>query len=198
MGALEHDLLRLGVVLPAAARLEVHRAQFPLLERVVDAAQEARVLLFVGDREPVLDELDARADQHLLELGHRTEELLVLLVGAEPHHPLHAGAVVPAAVEQHHLARSGQVRGIALEVPLGAFAVVGRGQCGHPAHPRVEPLGDPLDDAALAGSIAALEQDHHLVARGDHPVLQLDQFTLQPEQLLEVEAPTRLLFVRAL
>jgi NAD(P)-dependent dehydrogenase (short-subunit alcohol dehydrogenase family) len=76
VGALQHHLLGLGVVLPAAAALQVHRAELPLLERVVDAAQEAQVLLVVGDREPVLDELDARAHQHALELGHRAEELL--------------------------------------------------------------------------------------------------------------------------
>ena len=37
VGALEHDLLGPGVVLPAPARLQVHRAELPLLERVVDA-----------------------------------------------------------------------------------------------------------------------------------------------------------------
>jgi hypothetical protein len=51
----------------------------------VDAPEKAQVLLVVGNREPVLDELDARAHQHLLELGHGAEELLVLVVGAEAH-----------------------------------------------------------------------------------------------------------------
>jgi hypothetical protein len=53
------------------------------------------VLLLVGDREPVLDEDDARADQHLFELGHGAEELLALGVTAELHDALDAGAVVP-------------------------------------------------------------------------------------------------------
>jgi hypothetical protein len=38
-----------GVLLPAAARLHVHRAQLPLLERIVDAHQEAELLLFIRD-----------------------------------------------------------------------------------------------------------------------------------------------------
>jgi hypothetical protein len=38
-----------------------------------------------------------------------------------------------------------------------------------------EQVGDALDDAALAGGVAPFEQDHHAVARVDHPVLQLDR-----------------------
>ena len=48
--------------------------------------------------------------------------------GAKAHHALDAGAVVPAAVEQHDLAGRRQVRHVALEVPLRALAVVRRRQ----------------------------------------------------------------------
>ena len=54
---------------------------------------------------------------------------------------------------------------------------------------RIEPLGDALDDAALAGGVAALEDHHDLELLVLHPVLQLDQFALQPEQLLEIDPP---------
>jgi hypothetical protein len=60
---------------------------------------ETEVLLFIGDREPVFDKDDAGTDQHLLEFGHRTEEFLQLLVGAETHYSLDAGTIVPTAVE---------------------------------------------------------------------------------------------------
>ena len=50
----------------------------------------------------------------------------------------------------------------------------------------VQPLRDALDDATLAGSVAAFEHHHHLVAGRDHPVLQLDQFALQADQFPEV------------
>jgi hypothetical protein len=158
----------------------------------VDAAQEARVLLFVGNREPVFDELDPRTHQHAFEFRHGLEEFFVLIVAAESHHALDAGAVVPAAVEQHDLAGGRQVRDVTLEIPLGALAVVGRRQRRHPAHARVQALRDALDDAALAGGIAALEQDHHLVPGVHHPVLQLDQFGLQAEQLAEVALARRI------
>ena len=36
--------------------------------------------------------------------GAWSHEELVLVVGAVPHHPLHAGPVVPGPVEQHDLA----------------------------------------------------------------------------------------------
>ena len=131
-------------------------------------------------------DLDARAHQHAFELRHRAEELFVFVVAAKTHHALDAGAVVPAAVEQHHFAGRGQVGRVALEIPLGAFAVVGRGQGDHAGHARVEALGDALDHAAFAGRIAAFKQDHHLLFLGSDPVLQLHQFTLQAKQLAEV------------
>jgi hypothetical protein len=147
----------------------------------------------VGDREPVLDHLDAGAHQHLFELGHGAEELFILLVRAEAHHAFDAGAVVPAAVEQHDLAGGGQVCHVALEVPLGAFAVVGRGQRRHAADARVQALRDALDHAALAGSVASFEDDDDLVPGGGHPALQPHQFALQAEQLAEIVAAAVLL-----
>ena len=102
------------------------------------------------------------------------------------HDPLDAGAVVPAAVKQDHLARGRQVRRVALEVPLRALAVVGCGQRSHATHARVQALGDAFDHAALARRIAALEDDHHLVPGGHDPVLQLHQLGLQAEQFPKV------------
>src|SRR5580698_10759467 len=99
MRALQHGLLGARVVLPAAPRLKVHGTEFPLLEWIMDPAQEPHVLLLIADREPVLDEADAGAHQHAFELRYRAVELLVLLGRAEPHDVLDAGAVVPAAVE---------------------------------------------------------------------------------------------------
>ena len=128
------------------------------------------------------------ADQHPLELRHVVEELLDLRLGGEAHHPLDAGAVVPGAVEQHDLAARRQVRHVALEVPLGALAVGRRRQRHDAGDARVEPLGDALDRAALAGAVAALEQHDDLRAGVLHPALQLDQLGLQPQQLAQVDA----------
>ena len=50
------------------AGLQVHRAELPAAHRVVEAGLEAALLLLVAHREPVLDEGDAGAHQHALEL----------------------------------------------------------------------------------------------------------------------------------
>ena len=128
------------------------------------------------------------ADQHPLEFRHVAKKLLALGFGAEAHDPLDAGAVVPAAVEQHDFTARRQVRDIALEIPLGALAL-GRGRQGDDlADPWVEPLGDSLDDPALAGSVAALEQHDQFEFLVNNPILQFDQFPLQSQQFAEIGA----------
>ena len=135
-----------------------------------------------------LIEDDAGAHQHALEFGHGLEEFLVLLRRAETHHALDAGAVVPAAVEQDDLAAGRQVGHVALEIPLRALALAGGRQRRDAADPRIEALRDALDDAALAGGVAAFEDHDDLELLVLHPVLQLDQLALQPEQLPEIDA----------
>ena len=78
--------------------------------------------------------------------------------------------------------------GVALEIPLGALALVGGGQGGHAADAGVQALGDPLDRPTLARRVAAFEDHHHLELLVLHPVLQLHQLALQAKQLLEVDA----------
>lgn len=48
------------------------------------------------------------------------------------------------------------------------------------------PLRDALDDTALAGCVAAFEQDHDLAAGLRLPVLRFDQLCLQAKELLKV------------
>ncbi len=171
-------------------RLEVHRAELPLLQRIVDADEEAQLLLLVGDREPVLDEPDARAHQHALELRARAEELLVPLLAAEAHHPLDAGAVVPAAVEQHDLAGGGQVRHVALEVPLRALALVGRRQRHHAATRGFSRWVMRLITPPLPAASRPSNRITTLWPVCTTQSLQLDQLALQAEQLAEI-APTQ-------
>jgi hypothetical protein len=75
---------------------------------------------------------------------------------------------------------------IALEIPLGAFPVIGRRQ-GDGAHrTRVQALRDALGDPALAGGIAAFKEDDHAVTRARHPVLPLHRLALEAQQLTEI------------
>ncbi len=65
---------------------------------------KAELLFVVGDGKPVFDELNAGTDQHSFEFRDGTEEFLVFVVGAEAHHALDTGTVVPAPVKQDDLA----------------------------------------------------------------------------------------------
>jgi hypothetical protein len=62
---------------------------------------------------------------------------------------------------------------------LALLALGRRRQCDDAEHARTHALGDRLDRAALAGAVAALEQDADLQALVYHPLLQLDQFDVQ-------------------
>ncbi len=95
----------------------------------------------------------------------------MLLLGAEAHHLLHAATVVPRAVEQHHLAGRGQLLHVALKVPALLLALRRRRQSHDPGHSRIQQLRNPLDDAALAGSVAALKDDDDLEPPGLDPLL---------------------------
>src|SRR5262249_19883997 len=147
-------------------------------EWIANAHHEPEMLLVITDRKPIFDENDAGAHEHPFELRYRAQELLALLLRAKPHDPFDAGAIVPAAVEQNDLARSRQMRNIALEIPLRSLALVGCWKRGHSANAWIEPLGDALDNAALARRVAALENNDDLEALRDDPILQPDQLTL--------------------
>ena len=105
------------------------------------------------------------------------------LLGAVAHDPLDAGAVVPAAVEDHDLAGGGQLLDVALHVELGLLPVGRRRQRDDAEDARADPLGQALDHAALAGGVAALEDDDDAGAGRLHPGLQVGDLDLQPGEL---------------
>ena len=80
------------------------------------------------------------------------------------HHFLHASPVVPRPVKDHDLARRRQVLQVPLPVPLRLLGLGGLGERDGPQAALVERGREPLDDAALAGGVAALEDDQDLEA----------------------------------
>jgi len=88
------------------------------------------------------------------------------------------------------------VRDVPLEVPLGALPVGRLLQRHDPRAARVEVLHEPLDRAALAGGVAALEHDHQALLRPLRPVLQLEQLDLQQPLVPLVHDPAEPLVVR--
>ena len=75
---------------------------------------------------------------------------------------------------------------VALEIPLGLLTIGRCWQRYNAADARVHALHDALDDAALAGAVTPFKHDHNLLPMMLQPILQLDQFALQAEQLIEV------------
>ena len=98
---------------------------------------------------------------------------------AEAHHALHARAVVPGAVEEHDLARRREVLDVALEVPRRRLARRRLLQRHGAGSTGIEVLVEALDGAALAGGVAALEEDDVLLAGFLGPVLPLQQLDLE-------------------
>ncbi len=82
--------------------------------------------------------------------------------------------------------------GVALEVPLRPLALGRRRERGDPPGARARALGDPLDDATLAGGVAALEDDDDLQPLRLDVLLQQHEFALQPDELLVEELAVEL------
>ena len=196
VGRGEHLVPSPGVVVPAAVGLEVHGRELPDLAAVVDAALRAG-----GSAPP-----GSTSSQYLIRMipestiafstaGTISRKRRVSSSRAEAHHPLDAGPVVPAAVEDHDLPGRREVREVALDVHLGLLPL-GRGRQRDDAEdPRAHPLGDGLDHAALAGAVPTLEHDADLGARRHHPLLEVHQFDLQHGQFALVVLARELLGV---
>jgi hypothetical protein len=121
----------------------------------MDPHQKAKILFFIRYREPIFDQDDTGTDDHALKIGDGLKKFLDLLFGTKAHDPLDASTVVPAPVKQNDFAGCRQMLDIALKIPLRFFALGGCRERNDAARARIEALGDPLDDAAFAGSIPA-------------------------------------------
>ena len=118
--------------------------------------------------------------------GTELQKTAMLLLGAEAHHVFDPGPVVPAAVEDDHLAGGWKVRHIALNIHLRFFAVR-RGRQGHGTEdPGADLFRHGADGAALAGGIAALKDHYDPQALVLHPLLELAQLGLELAQFLHI------------
>jgi hypothetical protein len=155
VGSLEHDIARLAVGAVFFARDKIDRGQLPAHQRVVGAFSEACFLLALVHGQPVLEQQNAAFDQRLLEIRGFTQEGFVLGVRAEALHLLHAGPVVPTAIEQHPFACRRQVRVVALPKPdewyfqryiAHLMRVEPAGDRGPPAGPRCACRSSPASE----------------------------------------------------
>src|SRR5258705_4085721 len=187
VGVHHHLVLSARVVLPPEDRLQVHRRELPLPNRIAAPGPEPSQLLLVGYREPVLAQDDAVVDEHLFEDGRLPQEPRMLLRRTESHHLLDTPPVVPGPVEQDDLTPRRQVRHIALVVPLPALPLGGCRQRGYPRDARAQILGDALDGPTLARGVATFEDDHDPGPGFPGPFLEPHEFRLKVEQFGSVD-----------
>ena len=110
----------------------------------------------------------------------------MLSLGAEAHHPLDTGTVIPTAVKEHEFLGRRQIRNITLEVPRRTVPVRGFAEGDNAGFAWTQVLDNALDRAVLAGRIPALQDDQDLVIAFDEVPLQLDQFDLEFAQAVLV------------
>ena len=187
VGELEHLVFGARILLPLADRRDIRFGKLPATHRVFEARLEARLLFEVGHGEPVLHEDDAVFDEQPLEDRRLPEESPVLLGSAVVHYVFDARAVVPGAVEKHDFAGGRKALNVALVVPLATFPHARLRERDNPRRAWVQILDHPLDGAALARGIPALENDDDAGAGGVDPLLHSDQFDLQALELRLVD-----------
>src|SRR6185503_15101897 len=102
---------------------------------------------------------DPGVDHGLLNGRGDLEEPGDLIGRTKAHHAFDAGPVVPAAVEDDHLAGGWEVRKVALDVHLGFLPRARRGEGHDVENPWAHPLHDPFDGTALTGGVPTLEHD---------------------------------------
>src|SRR6266850_4084375 len=189
IGSIEHAIARPGIFEPFAARGEVHRAELPLADGIVDARLEAALLFLVADFEPELDELDAAINQVPFHHRSEVEKPPVFLLRAETHHVLDAGAVVPTAIENHDLTSSWQVRHVPLEIDHRFLTVGRRRQRDRTKYARADTLGDSFDRPTLTRSIPSFENHDDAEPLVFDPFLNLTKAFLKLAQFIFIRLP---------
>src|SRR4030095_7618802 len=121
-----------------------------------------------------------------LDLRAELQETSMVLFGAKTHHVFDAGAVVPAAVKDHDLARCWKLLNVTLHEHLRFFPIRRRRKRHHSKHAWAHAFGDGLDGSPLAGGVASFEHDDDSGSSGLNPILQMTKLDLKLAQLLLV------------
>src|SRR5690242_17470654 len=183
----QHEVAGSRIIIPASIGLEIHRAQLPLTDRIIDPGVKALLLLFLPDLKPNLDQSDPAIDDEFLDLRGQFEEALVFFLVAEAHDVLDPCPVVPAAVKDHDLSRSGKELDIALHEQLRLLTVRGGGQRDHADYARADTFGQSLDGPSLSGGITSLEDDDDARPCALDPRLKIAEIDLKLAQFPVVE-----------
>src|SRR4030095_16325069 len=157
---------------PAAIRLQVHRRELPDLAPIVDARLEPTCLFIHAHLQPVLEQQDAVFDARLFHQRRDRQKTLHFVLRGEAHDALDSSPVVPAAIEDHDLARGRHVLQVTLHDHLALLALGRRGQRDDAKDAWTDTFGDRLDGPAFTRTVAAFEHDADLEAFVHDPVLE--------------------------
>lgn len=175
----QHQVAGLRISVPVLDGDVIDGTGLPLLERVAPAISKAPLLLLFTDIQIVFEYLDSGADQHVFERDDFFEKAFGIFFRAKAHYLFNTRAIVPAAIEQNQLLGGGQMRGIALKIPRGIFAVGWLSQCDYPRIPWTEMFNDAFDCPVFASGIAALEDHQDFVSVLDDVMLDFDELDLE-------------------
>ena len=172
-GGAQQMVVRLLVQRPLLARVQVAKAELPVLGWVVDALLQALALLVKADVQHELHDDGAVLAQHALEVV----DLAVALFGGLPVDPAvdhwHQHVLVMAAVVDHELARRRHLLVDAPQVVVAALQRAGRLPAVRAHAQRAGFLEHGADGAVLARGVGALQQHQQLEALvGPEDVLQ--------------------------
>src|SRR5664280_2080595 len=106
---LQHGIAHTRIVIPAAVRLQVHKAQLPALGWILNACDKALVLLLFRNIEPVLQQDNALANEKALKGRTVFKKLPVFFVGTKSHYALNPGPVIPAPLKNDDDASIGRL-----------------------------------------------------------------------------------------
>src|SRR5262249_9792958 len=153
----------------------------------------ASFLLVLPDLQPDFEQLNAVIHDVFFDLRDQPQKTSMVVFAAETHDVFDAGPVVPAAVEDHDLARCRKLLNITLPEHLCFLAIRGCRQRHHAKHARAHAFGDGFDGPALPGRVATLEHDDDARSLGLDPLLQMAKFDLQLLELALVRFAFHLL-----
>src|SRR5580704_312999 len=94
----------------------------------MDAGRQPPRLFVLANLQPVLQQDDAGVNDGFLRERRQFKEALGLLLAAETHHPLDAGTIIPASIEDHDLSGRWQMRNVTLNIHLRLLALSRRRQ----------------------------------------------------------------------
>ncbi len=116
--SLEHDVPSSGIVVPASKRLEVHQAQLPLPERIVDKALNLRSCSSAPTSSQYLMRIIPASTMWFFHQRASLQEKAMLFLGRSPSHAPHRpGCTNP--IEDHDFTAARKLLYIALHVHLG-------------------------------------------------------------------------------